>query len=82
MDDDEIGALAKGVAPYVRECVADAVGKMTIVPPELAEQIARAVRLLHETPPIVERDEKPESRVIRIERDAEGNFVPVYEPQQ
>src|SRR5262245_22216380 len=51
----------------------------TFVPPELAEEVASAVRLMHETPPIEEAKALP-PRVARIERDAEGNLVPVYEP--
>ena len=46
MDHGEIAALAEGMVPFVRDCVAEA----TAVPPELAEQIASAVRLLHESP--------------------------------
>ena len=36
MDDNDITELAKGMVPFVRDCVAEA----TAVPPELAEQIA------------------------------------------
>jgi hypothetical protein len=83
MDDDEINALAKGVAPYVRECVAETIGKMMLVPPDLAEQVAGAVRLLHETPPVVEPSETRSSpKVMRIERDEQGNFIPVYDELQ
>ena len=82
MNRDQIAALAKGMVPFVRECMADAFGK-TMVPPELAEQIANAVRLLHESPPIEQRNEapRPSPRVARIERDDEGNFVPIYDDQ-
>jgi hypothetical protein len=63
--------------PVTRKCVAEA----TAVPPELAEQIASAVRMLHESPAI-ERNEAPRPpKVTRIERDADGNFVPVYDDQ-
>jgi hypothetical protein len=59
-------------------------GELAMVPPELAEQIKSAIHLLHESPPIVKCDEPPRwptpPRVTRIERDADGNFVPVYEP--
>jgi hypothetical protein len=84
MNDDEIRGLAKVMAPIVRECVTDAICKSMIVPPELAEQLAAAVRLLHEEPPpIVERSQaspKPTMpRITRVERDEQGNFVPVYE---
>ena len=80
MNDEILAALAKGMVPFVRKCVAEAFGKTT-VPPELAEQIASAVRLLHELPPLEQRndDPPPPSRVIRVERDAEGNFVPIYD---
>ena len=49
MDDSEIDALAKGMVPFVRECVAEAYTR-TIVPPELAEQIKSAIHLLHAIP--------------------------------
>lgn len=50
------------------------------LPPELAEQVASAVRLLHESPPIEQRAMQPASppRVARIERDENGNLVPIY----
>jgi len=81
MSEDEIAALAKGVAPFVRECIDQAVCKMIIVAPELAAQIATAARLLHELPPIEESRAAP--RVTRIERDDAGNFIPIYgEPQK
>ena len=76
MDDNDITELAKGMVPFVRDCVAEA----TAVPPELAEQIASAVRLLHESPSI-EREAPRPLKVTRIERDADGNFVPVYDDQ-
>ena len=80
MNDTEIDALAKGMVPFVRQCVAEAFGKATI-PPELAAQVANAVRLLHESPPLTQRSEpsRPSPKVARIERDEDGNFVPVYE---
>jgi hypothetical protein len=83
MDDSVLQALAKGMVPFVRDCVDDAICKMTIVPPELAAQIANAVRLLHESPPIAERKEPPQPspRVARIERDEHGNLVPIYDDQ-
>jgi len=74
MDRTEITALAEGMVPFVRECIAEA----TAVPPELAEQIASAVRMLHESPAI-EREVPRPAKVTRIERDEDGNFVPVYE---
>ena len=76
MDDSDITELAKGMVPFVRECVAEA----TTVPPDLATQIANAVRLLHESPSI-EREAPRAPKVTRIERDADGNFVPVYDDQ-
>jgi hypothetical protein len=118
MDDSEITALAKGMVPFVRECVAEAVkplstriaeiesrpsekgdagergpqgppgpkgdsGELATLPPELAEQVASAVRLLHESPPIAERKETPQPspRVARVERDERGNLVPIYADQ-
>jgi hypothetical protein len=55
-------------------------GELAMLPPELAEQIASAVRMLHESPDIV-RNEAPTPKVTRIERDEDGNFVPVYDQQ-
>jgi hypothetical protein len=83
MTEQEISALAKGMVPFVRQCVAEAFGKMTMVPPELAEQVASAVRLLYESPPIAQRSEppRPSPKVTRIERDEDGNFLPVYDDQ-
>lgn len=77
MDRNAIAALAKGLVPFVRECVAEAV----TLPPDLAEQVASAVRLLHESPPIEQRAQPPSPppRVARIERDEDGNLIPVYE---
>ena len=63
--------------------VAEAVRGAT-VPPELAVEVAAAVRMLHEAPPVVARNDvvpvPPLPRVTRIERDDDGNLVPVYEP--
>ena len=83
MDDSDITELAKGMVPFVRECVAEAYSK-TVLPPELAEQVARSVRMLHESPAIEPRSEPPppSPKVTRIERDADGNFVPVYDETQ
>ena len=79
MDRIEIAALAEGMVPFVRECVSEA----QKLPSELAEQVASAVRLLHESPPTEQRavlpSISPPARVARIERDEQGNFVPVYE---
>jgi hypothetical protein len=77
MDDSELDAFARGMVPFVRKAVAEA----TAVPPELAEQIASAVRLLHESPAIEQRNEAPRPRITSIGRDADGNFVPVYDDQ-
>lgn len=54
--------------------------KSMMVPPDIALQVARTVRLLHESPPIAQRSLPPPplARVIRIDRDDEGSFVPVY----
>lgn len=125
MERSEIAALAKGLVPFVREAVSDALRPLSqriaelearpvekgdpgapgpkgeagapgepgppgksfhesILSPELAEQVADAVRMLHEAPPlIVERQLAPQragaSRISRIERDEAGNLVPIYE---
>ena len=52
MDRNEIADLAKGMVPFVRECVTEAFTKAAVLPPELAEQVASAIRLLHELPPV------------------------------
>ena len=82
MTEQELTVIAKGMVPFVRQCVAEAFGKAT-VSPELAAQVAGAVRLLHEAPPLAQRSEPPRSspKVARIERDEDGNFVPVYDDQ-
>jgi len=82
LDDSEIEAFVRGMVPFVRKCVAEAYSK-TMVCPELAEQVASALRVLHESPDLVEaeRDTPRPVRVTRIERDADGNFVPVYDDQ-
>lgn len=51
MTEQEIAVLAKGMVPFVRDCVAEAVTRI-VLPPELAGQVASAVRLLHESPPL------------------------------
>jgi len=81
MDRAEITALAKGMVPFVRECVAEAYSKAMVLPPDLAGQVASAVRMLHESPVLEQRSEPPRRspKVTRIERDADGNFVPVYD---
>jgi hypothetical protein len=50
MTDQEIAALAKATVPIVRQCVNETFIKATVLPPELAEQVASAIRLLHESP--------------------------------
>jgi hypothetical protein len=123
MDRNAIAVLAKGLVPFVREVVTEAVvpltariaelearpiekgdagekgadglpgpqgdsGELAMLPPDLAEQIKSAIRLLHESPPIVKRDDHPvprwssPPRVSRIERDADGNLVPIYDETQ
>jgi len=52
MTDSEIAALAKGMVPFVRQCVTETFAKAAVLPPDLAEQLASAIRLLHESPPI------------------------------
>lgn len=54
-----------------------------MLPIELAAEVARAVRTLHEAPLLIERSEpSPPPKVIRIERDTEGNLVPIYDEPQ
>ena len=118
MNDDQIAALAKGMVPFVRECVAERVATVVArlteleakaaipgpigekgekgdkgdkgeagrdadeqVTPDLAKELANAARLLHESPDVEEHKEAPRAapRVMRIKRDDEGNFVPVYD---
>jgi len=67
MNEDELAALAKSVREYIAE-------KM-MVSGELAIEVASAARLLHELPPL---EERAASRITRIERDEQGNFVPIY----
>jgi hypothetical protein len=55
MDDNDITELAKGMVPFVRDCVAEAVTKIAL-PPELTGQVALALRLLHESPPLEQRE--------------------------
>ena len=116
MNEDEIVDLAKGLVPFVREVVTEAVtplaarmaelearplekgesgppglpgpkgdsGELAVLPSELAEQVARAVRLLHESPPVEQCKDLPQptARVTMIARDEDGNFVPVYDDER
>lgn len=85
MDDREINALARGMVPFVRDCVSEAMRAAT-VPPELALEVAAAVRMLHESPAFAEatagKAAKAPARVTRIERDGDGNLVPIYDEPQ
>jgi len=87
MNDSEITALAKGMVPFVRECVAEQFAR-TIVPSELAEQVKAAIHLLHESPPIVQRNAPPSMsplpppRPSRIERNENGGFTLIYDEPQ
>jgi hypothetical protein len=88
MDDSEIDALAKGMVPFVRDCVAEQFARM-VVPPELADQIKSAIRLLHESPPIEHRNAPPRSayplpppRPSRIERNENGGYTLIYDEPQ
>lgn len=58
MKDSEVAALVKGLVPFVRQVVSESmppppapidIDKSTL-PPELAEKVAGAVRMLHELP--------------------------------
>jgi hypothetical protein len=92
MNENEVAALVRGLAPGVRQCVAEAVAPFAariaelekgapMLPSELAAEVANAARLLHELPPIVSR-ETPAGRVTRIERDESGALVPIYDGPQ
>jgi hypothetical protein len=88
MDDTEIDALAKGMVPFVRECVAEQFAR-TMVPSDLAEQVKSAIHLLHESLPIVQRNAPPPSasplpppRPSRIERNENGGYTLIYDEPQ
>ena len=57
--------------------------RAVMLPPEVAAEVALAVRTLHEAPPCPEHHEAASlpGRIARIERDDEGNLVPVYADQ-
>lgn len=57
MERNDIADLAKGMVPFVRECVAEAFTKAIVLSPELAEQVTSAIRLLHESPPLKQRED-------------------------
>jgi hypothetical protein len=91
MERTAIAALAKGLVPFVREVVANALSPLAarlaeiekrepepaiVLPPDIADQVASAVRLLHELPPAATRSAP---RVTRIERDDTGALVPIYD---
>lgn len=79
MDDLQI-AFDRGFEA-VKSYVDAEFGALKMLPPDLAEQVANAVRLLHESPEIVKAVPPQSSppRVTRIERDDDGNLVPVYD---
>jgi len=85
MNDQQIAALAEGLVPFVRECITETVAGIdpgaAMLPPELAAEVALAMRALHEAPQLIEHHAAP-PKVVRIERDAEGNLVPVYDEAQ
>jgi len=87
MDDNELDALAKGMVPFVRDCVAEQFAR-TVVPPELAEQVKTAIHLLHESPPIVQQNAPPSAsplplpRPSRIERTETGGYTLIYDEQK
>lgn len=57
--------------------------EINMLPPALAAEVAHAVRTLHEAPLVVERSEPASApKVVRIERDADGNLVPIYDEPQ
>jgi hypothetical protein len=81
MNEQELNALAKGMVPFVRKCVIEAITSLEArhIPPELAAQVASAVRLLHESPPLEQRAQPRPPKITRVERDEQGNFLPVYD---
>jgi hypothetical protein len=86
MDDNQLDALARGMVPFVRECVTEAFTK-TMVPPALAEQIKTAIHMLHESPPIAQKvlpsaSPLPTPRPSRIERDDSGGYKLIYDEMQ
>jgi len=85
VNDQQITALAEGLVPFVRECITETVAGIdpgaAMLPPDLAAEVSRAVRALHEAPQLIEHHAAP-PKVVRIERDEEGNLTPVYEAPQ
>jgi len=61
----------------VKKYVDAEIAAAAMLPPELAAEVAAAVRALHEAP-VVERNLAP-PKVVRIERDNDGNLVPIYD---
>jgi len=82
VNDQQITALAEGLVPFVRECIAETVAGIdpgaAMLPPDLAAEVSRAVRALHEAPQLIEHHATP-PKVVRIERDDDGNLTPIYE---
>jgi len=66
--------------------LSDRIAAATMLPPELAEQVKAAIHLLHESPPIVQRNAPPSSasplpppRPSRIERNENGGYTMIYD---
>jgi len=66
--------------------LSDRIAAATMLPPELAEQVKAAIHLLHESPPIVQRNAPPSSasplpppRPSRIERNENGGYTLIYD---
>lgn len=72
MMDDLQTAFDRGFEA-VKQYVDAELRAVSTLPPELAEQVAGAVRMLHEVPPLEQRTQPSMPlRVTRIERDGDG----------
>lgn len=71
MMDDLQTAFDRGFEA-VKQYVDAELRAVSMLPPDVAEQVASAVRLLHETPSLEQRAQPMPSRVTRIERDGDG----------
>jgi len=78
----------EAVKTYVDAELSNRIAAAAVVPPALAEQIKTAIHLLHESPPIVQRNAPPSAsplpppRPSRIERDDSGGYKLIYDEPQ
>ena len=77
MDDNDITELAKGMVPFVRECIAEATDDIARARRAGRPRGAHAARGAADR--ATQRSAAATPKVTRIERDADGNFVPVYD---